>query len=129
MQWHRVSTHFRGLGVTINVGPYVYMKDDRVQFWDTTLNGGTGGYRNATNNDPFRWFTATELNSTVVSGFDARASLGDPGYTQVGAETTVDSGRGRMVHSSGKTQGIRIPFLPTSRCIPHTSRGQPLLPL
>ena len=77
---------FRGLGVTINVGPYVYMRDDRVQFWDPTLDGGAGAYRDATNSDPFRWFTATELNSTVFGGKDSRASLGDPSYTQVGAE-------------------------------------------
>ncbi|MEJ6648019.1 MAG: sulfatase-like hydrolase/transferase, partial [Akkermansiaceae bacterium] len=77
---------FRGLGVTINVGPYVYLQDDRVQFWDTTLNGGAGEYRDATNSDPFRWLTTSELNSTVVAGFDSRASLGDPSYTQVGAE-------------------------------------------
>lgn len=76
---------FRGLATTINVGPYVYLHDDRVQFWDSTLNGGSGAYRDATNADPFRWFTTGELNSTVTGGTDSRASLGDPSYTQVGA--------------------------------------------
>ena len=77
---------FRGLATTINIGPYVYLHDDRVQFWDASLNDGAGGYRDASNNDPFRWFTTTELNSTVFGGKDSRASLGDPSYTQVGAE-------------------------------------------
>lgn len=77
---------FQGLATTINIGPYVYLENDRVQFWDSTLNGGGGGYRDATNSDPFRWFTTTELNSTVFGGKDSRASLGDPSYTQVGAK-------------------------------------------
>ncbi|MDB4384008.1 sulfatase-like hydrolase/transferase [bacterium] len=77
---------FRGLATTINVGPYVYLRDDRVQFWDTTLDEGAGAYRDATNSDPFRWFSTAELNSTVFGGKDSRASLGDPSYTQVGAE-------------------------------------------
>jgi len=77
--------HFQGLAVTINVGPYIYLENDRVQFWDASLNGGAGAYRNATNADPFRWFTTGELNSTVVGSKDSRASLGDPSYTQVGA--------------------------------------------
>ncbi|MDG2014839.1 MAG: sulfatase-like hydrolase/transferase, partial [Pirellulaceae bacterium] len=76
---------FSGLGVSINVGPYVYLNDDKVQFWDSSLNDGAGAYRDATNSDPFRWFTTTELNSTVFGGKDSRASLGDPHYTQVGA--------------------------------------------
>lgn len=82
---------FQGLATTINIGPYVYLENDRVQFWDSTLNGGSGGYRDATNSDPFRWFTTTELNSTVFGGKDSRASLGDPSYTQVGAEPKLIS--------------------------------------
>ena len=82
---------FRGLAVTINVGPYVYLRDDRVQFWDATLDGGAGAYRDATNSDPFRWFTTSDLNSTVFGGKDSRASLGDPSYTQVGAEPQLIS--------------------------------------
>lgn len=73
---------FRGLATTINFGPYVYLKDDQVQYWDTTLNGGAGNFRNATNADTFQWFTGGMLNSTVVAGHDSRASLGDPSYSQ-----------------------------------------------
>lgn len=76
---------FRGLATTINMGPYVFMEDDRHQFWDTGLNGGAGGFRNATNTDPFHWFTTSELNASVVGNKDSRASLGDPSYRQVDA--------------------------------------------
>ena len=77
--------YFRGLAATINRGPYVYMHDDRVQFWDATLNGGTGAYRDATNADPFRWITSAELSSTVVGAKASSESLGDPSYKQVEA--------------------------------------------
>lgn len=76
---------FRGLASTINRGPYVYLHDDRIQFWDPTLNGGAGAYRNATNADPFRWITASDLSSTVVGAKASTPSLGDPSYTQIGA--------------------------------------------
>lgn len=76
---------FRGLSCTINMGPYVFLEDDRSQFWDATLNGGAGGFRDATNADTFHWFTTSELNSTVVGAKDSRASLGDPSYKQVDA--------------------------------------------
>ena len=76
---------FRGLATTINFGPYVFIEDDRNQFWDMSLNGGTGAFRNATNADPFEWFTTAELNSSVVGAKDSRASLGDPSYRQVDA--------------------------------------------
>ncbi len=74
---------YRGNAVAINFAPYVYMIDDRMQFWDTSLNGGAGGYRDALNTDPFRWFTTAELNSTVVGAKGSRAGLGDPSYEQV----------------------------------------------
>jgi len=61
------------------------MFDDRIQFWDTTLNGGAGAFRPALNSDPFRFFTTSELNSTVIGAKGSRAGLGDPSYTQVGA--------------------------------------------
>ena len=77
---------FRGLSTTINFGPYVYLKDDRNQIWDATLNGGAGDFRDATNADTFQWFTTTMLNSTVVGNKDSRASLGDPTYRQVDAD-------------------------------------------
>jgi arylsulfatase A len=73
---------FRGLATTINFGPYVYLENDRNQYWDRTLNGGAGGFRNATNSDTFHYFTTTELNSTVTGNKDSRASLGDPSYSQ-----------------------------------------------
>lgn len=74
---------YRGNAVAINFSPYVYMIDDRMQFWDTTLNGGAGDYRPALNSDPFRWFTTGELNSTVVGAKGSRAGLGDPSYRQI----------------------------------------------
>lgn len=77
--------YYRGNAVAINFAPYVYMIDDRMQFWDTSLNGGAGGYRDALNSDPFRWFTTSELNSTVVGAKGSRAGLGDPSYRQVDA--------------------------------------------
>ncbi|MFC7339467.1 sulfatase-like hydrolase/transferase [Haloferula chungangensis] len=75
--------YFRGNAVAINFAPYVYMIDDRMQFWDASLNGGAGAYRDALNSDPFRWFTTSELNSTVVGAKGSRAGLGDPSYRQV----------------------------------------------
>ncbi|MEM7394786.1 MAG: sulfatase-like hydrolase/transferase, partial [Verrucomicrobiota bacterium] len=76
---------FRGLATTINFGPYVFLEDDRMQYWDITLNGGTGAFRQATNGDTFQWFTTAELNASVVGNKDSRASLGDPSYRQVDA--------------------------------------------
>lgn len=78
--------YFRGLATSINMGPYVYMADDRMQFWDATLNGGSGAFRDARNSDPFQWFTTNQLNASVVGNKDSRASLGDPSYRQVDAE-------------------------------------------
>ncbi|MGJ8725772.1 MAG: sulfatase-like hydrolase/transferase [Roseibacillus sp.] len=74
---------FRGNAVAINFSPYVYLKEDRLQFWDTTLNGGAGDYRDALNTDPFRWFTTGELNAPVRGARGSRAGLGDPSYSQV----------------------------------------------
>ena len=73
--------YYRGNAVAINFSPYVYMVDDRIQFWDSSLNA----YRPAVNTDPFRWFTTGELNSTVIGAKGSRAGLGDPSYTQVDA--------------------------------------------
>ena len=75
--------YYRGNAVAINFSPYVYMIDDRMQFWDTTLNDGAGAYRDAVNSDPFRWFTTGELNSTVLGAKGSRAGLGDPSFRQV----------------------------------------------
>jgi len=76
---------FRGYAVAINFTPYTYMIDDRMQFWDTTLNNGAGAFRPALNTDPFRTFTTAQLNSTVIGATGSRAGLGDPSYTQIGA--------------------------------------------
>ncbi|MEP4077160.1 sulfatase-like hydrolase/transferase [Haloferula sp.] len=76
--------YYRGNAVAINFAPYVYMIDDRMQFWDTSLNGGAGAFRNALNTDTFHYFSTSELNSTVVGAKGSRAGLGDPSYTQVG---------------------------------------------
>ena len=75
--------HFRGNAVAINFTPYVYLIDDRMQFWDTTLNGGTGGYRPAMNDDPFRDYTTAQINAPVRGRTGSRDGLGDPSYSQV----------------------------------------------
>jgi arylsulfatase A len=88
--------YFRGLPVALNVGPYVYLKDDIVQYWvedaganneygDKLPNGRKGYFRNATTSDTFTWLTTSQLNSTVVSATDSRASLADPSYRQIDA--------------------------------------------
>ena len=77
--------YFRGNAQAINFAPYVQLFDDRIQFWDTTLNGGAGAFRPALNSDPFRFFTRAELNSTVIGAKGSRDGLGDPSYTQIGA--------------------------------------------
>ncbi|MDB0068426.1 sulfatase-like hydrolase/transferase [Akkermansiaceae bacterium] len=74
---------FRGNAVAINFVPYVYLIDDRIQFWDTTLNGGTGGYRPALNTDPFRDYTKAQINAPVRGRKGSRDGVGDPSYSQV----------------------------------------------
>ena len=88
--------HFRGLGSVINFGPYVYLRDDIVQYWvedpgvrnayGEKLPGGRKGYfRPARGSDTFAWLSTATLNSTVAGAKDSRASLGDPSYRQVDA--------------------------------------------
>jgi arylsulfatase A len=88
--------YFRGLGAVINFGPYVYLHDDSVQYWvedsgasntygEKLPNGRKGYFRDATSADSFIWFERSDLNSTVVSDTDSRASLGDPSYRQIDA--------------------------------------------
>ena len=67
----------------LTFAPYVYLKEDRLQFWDTSLNGGAGAFRDALNSDPFRFFTTNELNAPVRGARGSRAGLGDPSYSQV----------------------------------------------
>lgn len=81
---------FRGLATTINFGPYVYMEDDQVKWVTATdANGVPTTFRDATNADPFQWFTTAMLNSSVVGNKDSRASLGDPSYRQVDADPVM----------------------------------------
>ena len=70
--------YFRGNAMGINFAPYVYMVDDRMQFFDTTLNGGAGAFRAALNTDQFRFFTRAELNSTVIGARGSRDGPGRP---------------------------------------------------
>jgi arylsulfatase A-like enzyme len=92
--------YFRGLAASINIGPYVYLHNDIVQYWmedASTLNqygnklpnGRKGYFRNATSSDTFSWLTQAQLNSTVVGGKDGRESLGDPSYRQIDPEPVM----------------------------------------
>ena len=75
--------HFRGNACAINFVPYVYLVDDRMQFWDSSLNDGNGAYRPALNTDPFRWWSRAQVNATVRGRKGSRDGLGDPSYNQV----------------------------------------------
>ncbi|MGJ8725768.1 MAG: sulfatase-like hydrolase/transferase [Roseibacillus sp.] len=75
--------HFRGNAAAINFVPYVYLIDDRMQFWDPSLDGGNGAYRPALNSDPFRYWTRAEVNAPVLGRKGSRDGLGDPSYSQV----------------------------------------------
>jgi arylsulfatase A-like enzyme len=76
---------FRGLAVTINMPPYVYVKEDRVQFHDAEL----GAYRDARNTDAFHTFTTTELNAGFTVGNNSTDGLGDPTYQQGDADPVM----------------------------------------
>jgi arylsulfatase A len=73
---------FRGLAVTINVPPYVYVKENRVQFFDMEL----GVYRDARNTDAYHPFNASELDAGLTVGASGNPGLGDPSYKQADAE-------------------------------------------
>jgi arylsulfatase A len=73
---------FRGLAVTINIPPLVYVKENQIQFYDAAL----GAFRNALNTDPFHLFTAAELNDGLTVGATGGPSLGDPTYKQADAD-------------------------------------------
>ena len=73
---------FRGLAVTINLPPYVYVKEDRIQYYDT----GLGAYRNARNTDTYRSFTQAELDDGLTVGNNGNPGLGDPSYQQIAAD-------------------------------------------
>jgi arylsulfatase A len=90
---HRLDGHavdngfeiFRGLAVTINLPPYVYVKEDRIQYYDVAL----GAYRDARNTDAYYSFTAADLDVGLTAGAghgSSAAGLGDPSYKQVDAD-------------------------------------------
>jgi hypothetical protein len=70
---------FRGLAVTINLPPYVYVKEDRIQYYDPAL----GAYRDARNTDAYQNFTTDQLDGDLPAGRDSAAGLGDPSYKQI----------------------------------------------
>ncbi|HXU01031.1 MAG TPA: sulfatase-like hydrolase/transferase, partial [Polyangia bacterium] len=77
---------FRGLAVTINLPPYVYVKEDRLQIYDA----GIGDYRDARNSDAYHSFTNAELDDgymlNMLNADLNFAGLGDPHYKQVDAD-------------------------------------------
>ncbi len=76
---------FRGLAVTINLPPYVYVKEDRIQYYDT----GSGAFRNARNSDTYQSFTSTQLADGFSAGQSGIPGLGDPSYKQIDADPTM----------------------------------------
>jgi len=87
---------FRGLGTTINRGPYVYLHDDIVHYWvenvalneygDKLPHSRRGYFRPATGADSFIWLDEPALSAWVVGAKASTPSLGDPSYRQVDAE-------------------------------------------
>jgi arylsulfatase A len=73
---------FRGLAVTINIAPYVYVKEDRIQYYDP----GLGAYRNARNTDSYHFFTSAELDDGLTISNNGNPGLGDPSYKQIDAD-------------------------------------------
>jgi arylsulfatase A len=88
---HRLDGHatdngfdiFRGLAVTINLPPFVYVKEDRLQYYDAAL----GAYRDARNTDAYHYFTQPELDQgSTADHVSSIAGLGDPSYKQIDAD-------------------------------------------
>ena len=77
---------FRGLATTINFGPYVYLHDDRMQYFIGSPGEETDPlkYRDTTASDSFVYLSGT-LIGTGVTKTDARSSNGDPSYRQMHA--------------------------------------------
>jgi arylsulfatase A-like enzyme len=73
---------FRGLAVTINLPPYVYVKEDRIQYYDPAL----GAYRDARNTDAYQNFTSDQLDGNLTAGRNSTPGLGDPSYKQIDAD-------------------------------------------
>lgn len=87
---HRLDGHavdngfdvFRGLVATINITPYVWVKEDRIQYFDTEL----GAFRNALNTDTYHDFTKSELDDGLTVGTTGDLGLGDPSFKQADAD-------------------------------------------
>ena len=73
---------FRGLAITINLTPYVYVKENRIQYYD----GSLGAYRNALNTDTYHSFSQAELDDGFAVGNASTPGLGDPTYKQIDAD-------------------------------------------
>lgn len=73
---------FRGLAVTINLLPYVWVRENRIQYYDASL----GAYRNARNTDTFHNFGSAELDDGFTVGNSSSTGLGDPSYKQIDAD-------------------------------------------
>src|SRR5262249_17951008 len=73
---------FRGLAVTINAAPYVWIKENRVQFYDAAL----GAYRDALNTDALHYFTEAELDDGFAVANSSNPGLGDPTFKQIDAD-------------------------------------------
>jgi arylsulfatase A-like enzyme len=76
---------FRGLAVTINLPPYVYVKENRIQYYDSNL----GAYRDARNTDTYHSFTSAEMDDGLTVGNNSNAGLGDPTYRQIDADAIM----------------------------------------
>jgi len=73
---------FRGLAVTINLLPYVYVKENLMQYYDASL----AAYRNARNTDTFHNFGSADLDDGFTVGNSSSTGLGDPSYKQIDAD-------------------------------------------
>jgi arylsulfatase A len=73
---------FRGLAVTINMPPYVFVKEDRIQYYDANL----GTYRDARNTDTYHSFTQAELDDGLTVSNNGGPGLGDPSFKQIDAD-------------------------------------------
>jgi arylsulfatase A len=76
---------FRGLAVTINLPPYVYVKEDRIQYYDT----GLGVYRDARNSDEYHSFIHADLDDGLTVGNNGVPGLGDPSFRQIDADPVM----------------------------------------
>jgi arylsulfatase A-like enzyme len=72
---------FRGLAATINLPPYLYVKENRLQYYDAAL----GTYRDARNTDTYYDFTQADL----AAGFIGEPGFGDPSYKQIDADALM----------------------------------------